>query len=61
MANGRDRITSIMLSKNYRKGMLRVEIIDSPEASKRRKVSKGFCGYEWMIESIIYHGKISTI
>lgn len=35
-----------------------VESVDSKEASKRRKMSAGFCGYEWMIESILKHGKI---
>lgn len=35
-----------------------VEIIDSAEASKRKKASKGFCGYEWMIDSIINYGDI---
>lgn len=35
-----------------------VEIVDSPEAAKRRKQSKGFAGYNWMIDSIIYYGEI---
>lgn len=39
---------------------VRVEIVDSKEAAKRRKLSKGFCGYDWMIDSIIYYGEIST-
>ena len=34
------------------------QLIDSKEASKRRKISKGFCGYEWMIGSILSHGAI---
>jgi hypothetical protein len=39
-----------------------MEIIDAKEAKRRRKASSGFCGYEWMIDSIIKHGKIlSTI
>jgi hypothetical protein len=37
-----------------------VELVDSKTASKRRKLSKGFCGYEWMIQSIIYYGAIKT-
>lgn len=37
-----------------------VEIVDAQEAKKRRKLSKGFCGYEWMVESIIYHGDIKN-
>lgn len=36
------------------------QIIDGAEASKRRKLSKGFAGYNWMIDSIIYHGIIET-
>lgn len=35
-----------------------VEKVDSVEAAKRRKISKGFCGYEWMIDSILKYGKI---
>lgn len=37
-----------------------VEIVDSSEAKKRRKISSGFCGYEWMIDSILMHGNIQT-
>lgn len=35
-----------------------MEIVDAKEANKRRKASAGFCGYEWMIDSILKHGKI---
>lgn len=37
-----------------------VEVIDSAEAKRRRKLSSGFCGYDWMVDSIIYHGVIQT-
>ena len=37
-----------------------VQIIDASTAKKRRKLSKGFCGYEWMITSILHYGIIST-
>jgi hypothetical protein len=37
------------------------EIIDSKEAAKRRKLSVGFCGYEWMVDSIMWYGEISTV
>jgi hypothetical protein len=37
-----------------------VEIVDSKEAARRRKISKGFCGYEWMIDSIMRKGEITT-
>ena len=32
--------------------------VDSKEAAKIRNKSSGFCGYDWMIESIIKNGKI---
>lgn len=32
------------------------EIIDAKEAAKRRKVSSGFCNYDWMVNNIIDHG-----
>jgi hypothetical protein len=37
-----------------------VEIIDGNEAKKRRKISSGFCGYDWMISSIVKYGTIQT-
>ena len=37
-----------------------VEKIDSSEAAKVRRKSKGFCGYDWMVESIIKNGQIIT-
>jgi hypothetical protein len=37
---------------------VKMEIVDAAEARKRTKKSAGFCGYEWMIDSIIKHGKI---
>jgi hypothetical protein len=35
-----------------------LEIIDSKEAKLRRKKSKGFAGYDWMINEILIHGRI---
>lgn len=35
-------------------------VIDAKEARKLRKASKGFCGYEWMITSIINNGCIDV-
>ncbi len=32
--------------------------VTSKEAEKIRKNSDGFCGYDWMIDSILEHGKI---
>ena len=37
---------------------VKMEIVDAREASRRRKNSKGFCGYQWMCEEILQHGKI---
>lgn len=35
-----------------------MQIVDGVEARKRQKMSSGFCGYEWMINSILKYGKI---
>lgn len=35
-----------------------VKKIDAAKARKLRKASVGFCGYDWMIDSIERHGKI---
>lgn len=35
-----------------------VRQVTSAEARKIRKLSRGFCGYEWMIDSILLHGEI---
>jgi hypothetical protein len=35
-----------------------VTVVTSQEAAGIRKLSKGFCGYEWMVNSIINNGKI---
>lgn len=37
-----------------------VEIVDSKEAAKRRKISSGFWGYNWMVTSIILYNQIQT-
>lgn len=33
-------------------------IIDAKEAAKLRRQNRGFCGYDWMVKSIIYEGEI---
>ena len=38
---------------------IKVEIIDGPEGRKRNKMSAGFCGYDWMVNSLIYTGEIN--
>lgn len=35
-----------------------VSLVDTKTATKIRKQSKGFCGYNWMIDSILQHGEI---
>ena len=37
-----------------------VRAVDAREAAKIRKASKGFCGYDWMVESIIERGEIES-
>lgn len=39
---------------------IKVEKITSIEATKMKKRSAGFCGYDWMVNSIIDHGQIIT-
>ena len=34
--------------------------VTSQEKRTLSKISAGFCGYEWMIDSILKHGKIKT-
>lgn len=34
------------------------EVVDAKEATRRRKNSKGFSGYDWMVDEIIEHGRI---
>ncbi len=37
---------------------VKVKKVKSAEARKLRKKSKGFCSYDWMIDSIIEHDEI---
>ena len=39
---------------------IQVSQVDSAAAKRYRKNSKGFCGYDWMVESIVKHGAIYT-
>ena len=34
--------------------------VDGKESAKLKRKSNGFCGYEWMIDSICQHGCIKT-
>jgi len=35
-----------------------VNEVSSAEAANLRTKSNGFCGYEWMVDSILKHGRI---
>ena len=37
-----------------------VKIISSKEKRKLQKITKGFSGYEWMIDSILKNGEIKS-
>lgn len=37
---------------------IHVEEVTASQARKLRKESVGFCGYDWMIDSIFTHGEI---
>lgn len=39
---------------------IEVKRVTVKEANKYLKKSNGFCGYDWMIDSILTHGKIKT-
>ena len=40
--------------------MITVSEVDAKGAREARKASRGFCGYDWMVDSIIRHGKIQV-
>lgn len=40
--------------------LVRVEEVTPTQSRQLTKTSDGFCGYEWMITSIIKHGYITT-
>lgn len=40
---------------------IEVRSVDSAEARKLRKDSRGFCGYDWMVANILDHGKASDL
>jgi len=48
---------------NFRDGWganVEVKVIDSYTRRKLEKITEGFCGYEWMIDSILKYDKIMT-
>lgn len=36
---------------------VKMRIVDDPTRKKERRVSAGFCGYEWMVDNILSHGR----
>lgn len=34
-----------------------VHLVDAKQAARLRKESNGFCGYDWMVDTIIKYGK----
>lgn len=56
-----DKLVGESFRYNFGDGWVaKVEVsrVDTKTASKIRKQSKGFCGYNWMVESILQHGEI---
>ena len=39
---------------------IKVREVDRNEASRLRRASKGFCGYEWMVRSLLKRGAIEA-
>ena len=37
---------------------VKVQIVTSQDAAKMVRKSAGFCGYDWMIDEIVQHGRI---
>ena len=40
---------------------IHVEVMSAKEANKYLKDSRGFCGYDWMIQSILKYGEIRKL
>lgn len=38
--------------------VINARVVDATEARKLRKQNAGFCGYEWMVKSILSFGRI---
>ena len=58
-----DRLSKLPGSYYYNFGdgwgaSINVEIVDGKTSSKLKRQSRGFCGYDWMIDSIISNGEI---
>jgi len=57
----RDDIAGNSYGYNFGDGWyacVRAEEVTANEAAMLRRKSDGFCGYEWMVDSIIIHGEI---
>lgn len=40
---------------------IEVREVDAKESRRIRRISKGFCGYDWMVNNILDHGKASDL
>ena len=61
----KDKLESILKEKSYYYNFgdgwgadVEVKKVDVSAAAKIRAKSKGFCGYDWMIDSILQYGEI---
>jgi hypothetical protein len=61
----REKTDKILASKSYYYSWsdgwgasVEVKQVTGQESRQYKKQSKGFCGYDWMIDSIICHGEI---
>lgn len=59
--------TKILATRYYRYNFgdgwvagIEVKEVDGKEATKIRRASHGFCGYDWMVNSIRNHGRIQV-
>lgn len=58
LLNGRDAANFHYNFEDGWSANIKMEIVSESECRRRTKQSAGFCGYKWMIDSILKHGKI---
>jgi len=62
-AKGREIIENGSYAYGWNDGWsarIRVREVDAAEARKIRRASRGFYGYDWMVQLILFYGKIQT-